>query len=366
MSEKNIPGFEDLIEPMIMDGYLDNGEEVECMMKASQFGLTGPEAQEILEDKCDQHGAKLERVQKKKFRREIEQMVDDKFLDEDEEEELLSLGIEFFEGADSPRDLTRDVLEEVLLKERAYTARKVTADIERALQPYINAGQRKIPDADWQAIKQKEIKLLEGKNVDLEDNEIPVLLDSVLRGNGMSVGDGGAGNKKLLLGGVVAAVVLLIAFFGFLGGSDSNTGTQVDGKPPKTTSSGADCPAMDTELAARIKGLNKDWREAVDDKRYTTPTHKSASRYGRELKSACSPFEDGLPPSQQAECKGSQPGWGWCELDSKRVAVMESNYLRWSNDRNNLVACQTWMKRCLELASGSEPCNARMRDPACK
>jgi hypothetical protein len=366
MSEKNIPGFEALIEPMIMDGYLDNGEEVECMMKASQFGLTGPEAQDILEEKCDQHGAKLERVQKKKFRREIEAMVDDKFLDESEEEELLSLGVQFFEGADSPRDLTSDVLEEVLLKERAYTARKVTADIERALQPYINAGQRKIPEADWQAIKQKEVKLLEGKNVDLEDNEIPVLLDSVLRGNGMSVGDDGAGNKKLLLGGVVAAVVLLIALFGFLAnsGSDSTTGTT--GKPIPPEVSSADCPAMDDELAARIKGLNKDWREAVDDKRYTTPTHKSASRYGRELKSACSPFEDGLPPSQQSECKASQAGWAWCELDSKRVAVMESNYLRWGNDRNNPVSCQTWMKRCLELASGSEPCNARMRHESCR
>ena len=366
MAEKDIAGFEKLIEPMIMDGYLDNQEEIECMMKASNFGLSGQEAQDLLEAKCAATGAKLERVQKERFKNLIREAVDDKFLDEDEEEELLAEGMNLFDGADSPNELTLDVLEEMLLKERAYTARKVVADIERALKPYVNAGTTISAD-DWNSIKAREIAMLEGKNVDLEDNEIPVLLDRILSDNGLKVGSGsgGPGGGKALYIAIGAVVLLLL--IAVLGGGDEQPSVNSTSGNASTTSTApqavsVECPPFDD----RIPSLHKKWKEAVEAKRYTTPSNTSAAKYGRELRSACQGYEDGLSPSQQKTCMAAEPKWDWCTLPADKVAIKENNYLRWANDVNNPVSCQTWMQRCLELASGSEPCNARMRESSCR
>ena len=81
-------GFKALIEPMIMDGYLDTQEEIQCMARAAGFGLSGPDAEAIVLQTCTAHGATLERLAKTEFRREISTAVEDKFLDAGEFDDL--------------------------------------------------------------------------------------------------------------------------------------------------------------------------------------------------------------------------------------------------------------------------------------
>ena len=90
----SMENFQKYILPMIQDGYLDTGEERECMMEAAKMGIDAARAQRELELCCAKHGAILERLAKKEFKESVRADVGDKFLDMGEYESLLSSGLE--------------------------------------------------------------------------------------------------------------------------------------------------------------------------------------------------------------------------------------------------------------------------------
>jgi hypothetical protein len=356
MSNEN--GFKEYAQTMIMDGYLELGEERDAMMKATEFGLSGPQAQEILVRMCREHGAILERVSRDTLAVEVKSAVGDLFLDDDELAALRQRGALLFDGAGDPVDETNKVITKVLHSTGAYTQELLKASVRDRLQPYVARGST-IVSEEWDDIRQSEYRKVEDRGVDCEDNEIGSIIDQAFRDAGLSVVSKQSELLKnpAVLGGVGAVLIAIIWLMS--GGDDESQGGQT---PNAAAPAVAATPKLDCgshRCPSDLMSMRKNMKRARRLNCLTTPErgcdgHTVQSLLDR-IDSTCEPFED-ASPSCQSQMAGSCDSWNICRADAVEQArnVMCDSYLDWAQRdyrSSRSKACQ-WLERCKRVSPG--------------
>jgi hypothetical protein len=365
-------GFRAYVEPMVMDGYLDIGEERDSMMQASRFGLSGEEAQQILVSMCQTLGAVLERLAIREFREHIKAAVGDKYLDDGELQELQQAGLDKFKDAENPSELVDRLIGEVLRLEGAYTETALRDETRSQLQPYKAQGTR-IRKADWEQIKAGAFARLRAAGVDLEENDdIGDKLEEWLVAAGLTVGGGGKGGIALtllllILLVVVIAIVAVVAVprlsgDGGGGGGGTSIGGGGGGRSSGTTACDAACDGELRQLFQNVQG-------AAENLRYTTPAGDCVKKWYGDLRVRCEPF-DALTPAKQRAALERYEGWGWCEKEGigDVLGKVKDDYLRWAEEARSgspVSRCE-WLRRCLEAMPGNEPCAEARSKYSCR
>ncbi|MFH1465156.1 MAG: hypothetical protein ABIO70_12290 [Pseudomonadota bacterium] len=374
---------------MIQDLYLDMGEERSAMMKASEFGLGGEEAQRIIIEMCRQRGAVVERVAKEEFRKQIQAAVEDKFLDNEEYESLMQVGVARFKGAENPSEVAETVLSEVLQAERAYTERKLREEVRSRLQPFVARGTA-ISSSDWNTITDQLLKKLARLGVNLEENDVPSILSSALAEAGLRVGRSAGGSRMVI---AIAATVVVLTAAAALGLSQlwssapSPSEPSIGGAPvpdetpahPQEVVAPAppepapplepaavtpECPVCLGECASELASWSRGWRDAAQHLRYATPYDESVCRFGKLLRSGCEPFEQ-LSPRGQERCVAQNAAWEYCELDVQYMTKIGEDYLHWAAERAGGLSSCEWVRRCLSVVRGHAVCTQAMQQYRC-
>lgn len=368
-------GFKALIEPMIMDGYLDTQEEIQCMARAAGFGLSGPDAEAIVLQTCTAHGATLERLAKTEFRREISTAVEDKFLDAGEFDDLERRGLELFEGAESPTAIVDDLINEVLRREKATTEKHVEQDVARVLdgmkiqRPWIT------PD-EWRHVQSQQLNRLADLGVDLEENDetLRAILDRALAQSGLRV------RNKTPVALIAIPVVLVLAaagYFLFSGGGGDADGTATKGavaapaaSPAKTPVAATPAPpqpklpACDDACTKELRTTNQRVSEAARSRRYVTPAENCVQKWYGDLRNRCQPYTN-LSPAARKHAIAASAGWGWCTVETEVLDQIETNYMRWASERKGKHPPCEWLSRCLQVMPGNEACGAERKRQGC-
>ena len=389
----DINGFRQYALTMIQDGYLDVGEERACMMQANEYGLSGPDAQAILFELCEEHGAKLERLLREEFAELVTDAVDDLFLDDGEVAHLHQQGAELFEGADEPMEEAKKIIEKVLAKTGAYTESLLIERVVKRLQPHVATGST-ISKTDWQQIYQSEYDQVESRGVDCDENDIGEVLEKALEQAGLKVGEppkkSGGGFGRFL----VFLIILGLGGYYVLMDEEETTSTSTrmdstqkvpssngESNPPKTVPSEAK-----TQTPTRMKScesiaapgsipgkMKAQIRKALKFKCFRTPepqcNNTTADKLLQELDAVCAPFLDATPRCQR-QYENEHDAWGHCTapiIENARDEMCGS-YLKWANqDRqyNRTKAC-TWVRRCMRVQPGNERARGLKRELGCR
>jgi hypothetical protein len=203
--------FKKYVLNLVQDGYLDRQEERAAMMKAADLGLDNQSATHMLEDLCEENGAVLERQALQDFQAEIKDLSQDGFLDDDEYEGLLQQGMLKFAGADAPVEIVEAQIKETLSLMGAYTQKQLREDVGTRLQPVIGQGGR-INSEQWANVCSGLVKNMERLSVDLDENDIPRLLEKLREDHGVYVSDEKPDSNKMLVIGVGILLVLVGIF----------------------------------------------------------------------------------------------------------------------------------------------------------
>ena len=359
MSEEAIEKFKRYVENLVEDKYLDEGEERDAMIHAAQLGLQSNEATELLKEVCIEKGAKLESIEKKEFIDEILSDIDDGFLDCEEEEKLLQAGIERFEDSDDPEGIAKKILSMVLGKNRCLTENQFREYIEKKLKPYINSGAPILPK-DWDILKESSLKYAENKGVDLEENDLDEVLDTILEENGIKIGT----PKKEKSNSMLLIVLLAFAIIG--GGVYSLTGKPVD-RPPtitktttKTKTKTGSSPLPDlpscSPFADELKMASNKWHKAAESTSYCTSEGNNSTVFteGRKVRRFCKDFEELSNPAQKRAIEQYRC-WEYCDLDRAEISTIGDFYTQASNRASGTMKCE-WIRRCLAVIPGHEGC----------
>ena len=362
-------GFAAFVEPMVMDGYLDVEEEIAAMMKAADFGLTGPQAEKLLVTMCQERGAVLERIAKMEFKAHITAAVGDKYLDRDELSELEQAGLEKFQDAENPSDLVDRLISEVLRLEGAYTEASLREEIESQLRPHQAQGV-KIKAEDWNRIRSGAFDRLRRAGVDLEENDgIGDDMDGWLTASGLQIG-GGGGKLGLIVGLVFVLGLLAVLSVGailLLGGDESNDSSGGTTSQPVAAATRPDAPPCDAACTANLQTLFRKVEDAAENLRYTTPAGDCVKKWYGDLRVSCAAFNE-LSPAGQREAILASPGWEWCDTGEVSLVLKKvvDDYLTWSTSHTESVTGCEWLRRCVEAMHGNEPCEAARRDRGCR
>lgn len=358
--EEAIEKFKRYVENLVEDKYLDEGEEREAMIHAAQLGLQSNEATELLKEVCIEKGAKLESIEKKEFIDEILSDIDDGFLDCEEEEKLLQAGIERFEDSDDPEGIAKKILSMVLGKNRCLTENQFREYIEKKLKPYINSGAPILPK-DWDILKESSLKYAENKGVDLEENDdLEEKLDTLLEENGIKIGTPKKEKSNSML------LIALLAFAIIGGGVYFLTGPKPP-PPPVDTAGTADSglgpkPPPPPELpscspfADELKMASNKWHRAAESTSYCTSEGNNSTVFteGRKVRRFCKDFEELSNPAQKRAIK-KYSCWEYCDLDRAEISTIGDFYTQASNRASGTMKCE-WIRRCLAVIPGHEGC----------
>ena len=358
---KDPDAFRALIEPMIMDGYLDVQEEIQCMMRASGFGLTGPEADRILVECCEKHGAVLERIAKQKFKEQIRASVGDKFLDQKETAALEQIGMKMFERAADANELVNTLMLEVLRAEGATTEKLIREDMNRRLEALATQGRFLEPDV-WRRLRTSALDQVAKLGVNMEENDIGAVLDDCLQSSSLQLRGSRAplfaiiGAVVLVLGGLLVAGLVFV---------------MASGRPssPTAANSAVSAPGAaitcDETCKAEIKEYSVKLRVAAETNRYVTPSDDCVKKWFGALRDRCAPYSD-LPPAQKATAAAAEPAWSWCDVDNVEVLRrVVDDYVRWADARDGGKPPCEWLDRCLDVLPGNERCMAAAVTHSC-
>ena len=361
-------GFAAFVEPMVMDGYLDTGEEVAAMARASEFGLTGPDAEKLLVKMCQERGAVLERLAKLEFKAHVTAAVGDKYLDAGELKELEQSGLKQFADAENPSELVDRLISEVLRLEGAYTESSLRQEIMDQLKPHQAQGVR-IRAEDWQRIRSGALERLRAAGVDLEENdEIGENMDQWLKASGLQIGGGGKGPITLGLAALFGLILIGSAVAVLVMGSGGGESATPEG--PKVPSPSGSLPPCDTACAEQLQTHFQSVDAAAKNLRYATPADDCVKKWYGLLREGCAPF-NALTPPRQREALAASAGWGWCD-QTEVTSVLQKvvgDYLRWADGAKggggNVSSCE-WLSRCLDVVPENEPCTAAKPDYGCR
>lgn len=364
----SLQDFKTFVENLVEDGYLDEGEERDAMIHAANLGLRSKDALTTLQQVCFDKGAKLESHEASLFIEEIQSMIDDGFLDLEEEEELVEKGIEHFDGSDDPHGKSRQILTMILSKNRCLTESDFRKQIEKRLQPIIHSGGY-IAESDWKVHQDNLIQYAVNKNADPEENDLEEIIQNVLIENNISfkTQSNGSSNKSgLLIGGIL--LVLGGGWFATQGSNDStstNSPTHLTAtdSPPSANSTIPNCSNIQSEL----KEANLAWHQAAKTASYCTSEANSTSTVftaGQQVRSLCKPFEE-LSVRSKEKAMGTYSCWEYCELDSKAIHRIQEFYLHQSNKPSTGVKRCEWIRRCLAVVPGNEACSAQSKSLGC-
>jgi hypothetical protein len=369
-------GFKQYALAMIQDGYLDLGEERACMMQASEYNLSGSDAQTILIELCQAHGAKLERLIRAEFEEKVTDAVDDLFLDNSELKALHQDGAEMFDGADDPMANAKKIIEMVIAKTGSYTEQQLLDAVRERLQPTVNQGHAVISKEDWDRIYTSEYSKVEALGVDCEENDIGEILDNALVSAGLEIGkvkkSGGGGFRKLMfLVVVVGGVMYGMGYFDDPAPSEGESRnrtrsvkTKAVTTPPTPVSTADDPsvrPANNCSLIAspgdRTRQLKSQIRKAIKLRCFRTPEKgcggSTADALLGDMDSVCQPFVDATPRCQK-QYEQAHGGWGHCTdpfIDKARNEMC-AQYLEWAQ-KPTRKACG-YIDRCLKVQPGNE------------
>lgn len=361
----NPAGFRAVVEPMIMDGYLDTKEEINCMMRAAEFGLSGKEAEAVLVEACQKHGARIERLSKQRFKDEVRSRVGDKFLDGDEYDDLVQSGLEMFEGAEDPMELVDGCIREMLAKERATTEKHVREDMNRRLEAIKVQGPNIEPEV-WGRLRSGALEQVAKLGVNMEENDIGAVLDDCLRSSGLQLRRSRGPLLAVAAVAVFAFGVLLLGLVAFVFWPDSPA-------PSATTSSAGSAavaaagnvPSCDATCKAEIEEYARKLTIAADGRKYTTPPEDCVKKWNAALRARCEPY-DRLSPSDKGAAVASESTWSWCATDNSAVLRrVVDDYLRWAQDKDGGKSTCEWLRRCLEAIPDNEPCTAAGQSASC-
>lgn len=357
---KDPDAFRALIEPMIMDGYLDVQEEIQCMMRASGFGLAGPEADRILVECCEKHGAVLERLAKQKFKEQVRASVGDKFLDQKETQSLEQIGMHMFERAADANELVSTLLLEVLRAEGATTEKLIRDDMNRRLEALAAQGRFVEPEV-WKRLRTSALEQVAKLGVNMEENDIGAILDDCLKSSSLQLRSSrtpmfvGMGAVALTLGIVVLGGLAVLLWPGGQKPAEA-------GSAPVHLSSSLTC---DDTCKAEIKEFSVKLRVAAESNRYVTPADDCVKKWYTALNARCAAYTD-LPPAQRSAAAAAEPAWSWCDTDNVDVLRrVVDDYVRWADARDGGKPPCEWLDRCLDALPGNERCAAAAAQHNC-
>lgn len=359
---KNPDAFRALIEPMIMDGYLDVQEEIQCMMQASGFGLTGAEADSVLVECCEKHGAVLERLAKEKFKAQIRASVGDKFLDAKETQALEQTGMRHFERSANANELVNTLMLEVLRGEGATTEKLIREDMNRRLEALAAQGRYLEPEV-WNRLRGAALDQVSRLGVDMKENNIGAVLDDCLRSSSLQLRGSRTGLWVALGGGALLIGLLLIALvvWAVLPGDASST-RKAPPPAPRVASGSLECDAL---CKTEIKDYSVKLRVAAEANRYVTPPDDCVKKWYAALSARCAPYSD-LPPADKLAAADVESAWSWCDTDNTDVMRrVVDDYLRWAEARDGGKPACEWLDRCLDALPGNERCAASAVSHGC-
>ena len=352
---KDPDAFRSLIEPMIMDGYLDVQEEIQCMMRASGFGLAGPEADRILVECCEKHGAVLERLAKQKFREQIRASVGDKFLDQNETQALEQVGMRMFERAADANELVNTLLLEVIRAEGATTEELIREDMNRRLEALAAQGRYLEPEV-WKRLRTSALEQVARLGVNMQENDIGAILDDCLKSSSLQL----RGSRMPMYAGVAGLLLVVgiaaIAGLAYAVSADGPAGAAEEEE--EATAIGGVSISCDDTCKAEIKEYSVKLRVAAETNRYVTPPDDCVKKWYTALNDRCAPYSD-LPPAQRSIAAAAEPAWSWCDTDNVDVLRrVVDDYVRWAAARDGGKPPCEWLDRCLEALPGNERCSA--------
>ncbi len=361
---KDPDGFRAVIEPMIMDGYLDVQEEIQCMMRASGYGLTGPEADNILVECCEKHGAVLERLAKQKFKVQIRASVGDKFLDQQETQALEQAGMRLFERAADANEVVNSVMLEVIRAEGATTEKLIREDMNRRLEALAAQGRYLEPEV-WKRLRTSALEQVARLGVNMEENNIGAILDDCLQSSSLQLR--GSRTPMFVALGSLAAVVVVGGFCALTwmvwpdgtAAADAPTASAPHSVP---SSAPITC---DATCKAEIKDYSVKLRVAAQANRYVTPADDCVKKWYAALRERCAVYDD-LPPADKRKVAEGESAWSWCDTDNTDVLrTVVDDYLRWAEARDGGKPSCEWLGRCLEALPGNERCEAAAVSHGC-
>ena len=358
---KNPDGFRALIEPMIMDGYLDVQEEIQCMMQASGFGLSGTEADSVLVECCEKHGAVLERLAKEKFKAQIRASVGDKFLDAKETQALEQAGMKLFERSADANELVNSLMLEVLRAEGATTEKLIREDMNRRLEALAAQGRFLEPEV-WKRLRAAALEQVSRLGVDMKENDIGAVLDDCLRSSSLQLRGSRTPLFVALGGGALLIGLMFIAalVWALAPRNDSSPAA----KPP-TAPVAAGSITCDAACKAEIKDYSVKLRVAAETNRYVTPPDDCVKKWYAALRERCAVYSD-LPPSDKLAAAAAESAWSWCDTDNTDVMRrVVDDYLRWADARDGGKPACEWLERCLDALPGNERCAAASASHNC-
>lgn len=368
----SLQDFKKFVENLVEDGYLDEGEERDAMIHAAGLGLKSNDALATLREVCFDKNAKLESHESSLYVEEIQSFIDDGFLDLGEEEDLIQLGIEHFDGADDPHGKASQVLTMILSKNRCLTESDFRQQIEKRLQPIVYSG-GKISPSEWQVHKDTLTQYAINKNADPEENDLEEILDSVLQDMGISVevpSSGSSPNAGLLIGGVL--VLLGVGWFMTQSNTNETSPTgevaQNSKIAVKSSNNAVDSLPNCSTVSTELKQANLAWHKAAKTASYCTAEKNSSNTVftaGQIVRTLCQPFEE-LSVRSKNKAMDSYSCWEYCELDSKEVNRIQEFYLQQSSKSSSGISSCEWMRRCLAVVSGNEACSAQSKTLGCK
>ena len=362
---KDPDGFRAVIEPMIMDGYLDVQEEIQCMVRASGYGLTGPEADNILVECCEKHGAVLERLAKQKFKVQIRASVGDKFLDQQETQALEQAGMRLFERAADANEVVNSVMLEVIRAEGATTEKLIREDMNRRLEALAAQGRYLEPEV-WKRLRTSALEQVARLGVNMEENNIGAILDDCLQSSSLQL-RGSRTTMFAVLGSLAAVVVLggFCALAWIVWPDESTRANAPMPSAPQIVPSAASI-TCDATCRAEIKEYSTKLRDAAAGNRYVTPADDCVKKWYAALRERCAVYDD-LPPADKLRVAEADSAWSWCDTDNTDVLrKVVDDYVRWAEAKDGGKSSCEWLRRCQEALPGNERCEAAAASHNCR
>ena len=346
--KKDLDGFRRSAEPLINDDFLDWEEEKKLMEQARAYGLDADEAQQCLGALCESRDTVVERLATEDFRRLVECTVSDRFLDQSEQQLLETYGLEAFKNRPNSNEVVKQLIDEVLTRHQALSEEQLRASVGRRLTTLARES-RRIRADDWQELRAHTLRRVAGKDVDFEENDISSIIDSCLEASMLRVKR--PTRWTAWLAGIVGAPVLA----GLLLLIPGNGVRQPLGS----------FPACDADCEQALKDSYNNMIASAEDRRFTNPPNDSLLRWHDAMQNLCAPLRL-LENADQEAAKEKVEAWKWCDHPGIETLLgkAESFYATRAEGRSGAEACDA-VDRCLTLLPSSARCQQLKAENRC-
>ncbi len=361
---EHLSAFRRQIEPLIKDRYLDRREQRELMLKATDAGLSGDEAEWCIFSVCSDKEAVLESHAVERFSDLVKIAVGDRFLDATERSALEKRGVQLFQGSDHPAELTRKIISDVMVAEGAVAEETIRKNMAEQLRSRATRSRRLSP-AEWGEIRDRNIEAVATNGVDLKENNIAEILDDCLENSELDLVTRERRALAVAVPGLLALIVAVAVFLGLsailrFGAANSD---------PLGGNAAVDAaiPACDTDCDSALADLFSKLENAANDRRYVKPPDDNVVKWLGQLRAECQGY-DALDPALKSSAVEAFPGWRWCEEEKAKAVKdqMVEDYLAWAEQQiGGKPACQ-WIERCLAAVPGNERCTTAARELGCE